>query len=215
MLGSEIGMDSLKVKICGITEKDDALKAVELGADALGFIFASSPRQISMKKARRIINAIPPFTKTVGVFVNQEAAAIREHIYYCGLDLVQLHGDEPPEFCRALMPCAIKAFRIRDASSLPMCADYQANVRALLLDAYARDKAGGTGKTFDWQLAVKIKEAGIPVILSGGLGPANIEEAIRLVRPYAVDVNSGVEKRPGKKNHALMRQLMDKIRRVG
>ncbi len=205
----------MKVKICGITEKEDALGAVELGADALGFIFACSPRQISMKKARRIINAIPPSTKTVGVFVNQEAAAIREHIDYCGLDLVQLHGDEPPEFCRALMPYAIKAFRIKDASSLPMCAVYQANVRAMLLDSYAKDKAGGTGKTFDWQLAVKIKEAGIPVILSGGLGPSNIEEAIRVVRPYAVDVNSGVEEHPGKKSLALMKELMQKVRGIG
>ena len=205
----------MKVKICGITEIEDALWAVKSGVDALGFIFASSPRRISMKQARRIINAIPPFIKTVGVFVNEDAAAIREHINYCGLDLVQLHGDEPPEFCRALMPRAIKAFRIRDASSLQTCAGYQANVRALLLDAYAKDKVGGTGQTFDWQLAVQIKQTGIPVILSGGLGPSNIEEAIRVVRPYAVDVNSGVEKRPGKKNHELMRQLMDKIRRVG
>ena len=207
-------MNSLKVKICGITEIEDALGAVKCGADALGFIFASSPRRISMKQARRIIDAIPPFIKTVGVFVNQEAAAIRAHINYCGLDLVQLHGDEPPQFCRALMPRAVKAFRIRDASSLPMCAGYQASVRALLLDAYAKDKAGGTGQTFDWQLAVQIKQTGIPVILSGGLGPSNIEAAIRVVKPYAVDVNSGVEKHPGKKGYDLMQRLMDKIRKA-
>lgn len=205
----------MKVKICGITEMEDALAAAKLGVDALGFIFAPSPRQIGMKTARRIINVIPPFIKTVGVFVNEEAAVIREHIAYCGLDLVQLHGDEPPEFCRALMPHPIKALRIKDASSLAMCAGYQTNVRALLLDTYARDKAGGTGKTFDWQLAVNIKEAAIPVILSGGLGPSNIQEAIRLVKPYAVDVNSGVEESPGKKSYDLMQQLMDKIKRVG
>ena len=214
MLGFEIGVDSLKVKICGITEKVDALSAVNLGADALGFIFTPSPRQIPMEKARRIIKTIPPFVKTVGVFVNEEAAAIREHINYCALDLVQLHGDESPEFCRELMPYTIKAFRIKDDSSLPDCANYQARVRALLLDTYAKDKVGGTGKTFDWQLAVKIKETGLPVILSGGLGPSNIEEAIRVVRPYAVDVNSGVEERPGKKSYGLMRQLMDKIRKA-
>jgi phosphoribosylanthranilate isomerase len=207
-------MNSLKVKICGITECDDALRAVELGVDALGFIFAPSPRQIPMKKARLIIKAIPPFVKTVGVFVNEEAAAIREHINCCGLDLVQLHGDESPEFCRALMPYTIKAFRIKDESSLKMCAGYQANVRALLLDTYAKDKAGGTGKTFDWQLAVKIKKTGIPVILSGGLGSSNIEEAIRVVRPYAVDVNSGVEDRPGKKSYVLMKELMEKVGRT-
>jgi phosphoribosylanthranilate isomerase len=203
----------LKVKICGITEKEDALTAVKLGADALGFIFAPSPRQIPMEKARRIINAIPPFVKTVGVFVNEEANTIREHINYCGLDLVQLHGDEPPEFCRELMPYSVKAFRIKDDSSLPMCAGYQANVRALLLDTYAKDKVGGTGKTFDWQLALKIKEAGIPVILSGGLGPSNIVAAVTTVRPYAVDVSSGVEERPGKKSYVLMKELIGKVRR--
>ncbi len=205
----------LKVKICGITETEDAIRAVNLGADALGFIFAPSPRQITMKKARRIINAIPPFVKTVGVFVNEETAAIREHINYCGLDLVQLHGDESPGFCRELMPYTIKVFRIKDDSGLQMCEDYQANVRALLLDTYAKDKVGGTGKTFDWQLAVNIKETGIPVILSGGLDPSNIEEAIRVVRPYAVDVNSGVEEHPGKKSYVLMKALIDKVKKIG
>ena len=207
-------MISVKVKICGITEKADALKAAELGADALGFIFARSPRQISMETARGIIEAIPPFVETVGVFVNAQISTIREHIYGCGLDLVQLQGDESPQFCRELMPRTIKAVRIRDDSSLSQISDYQFNVRALLLDTYVRGKAGGTGQTFDWHLAVKIKETGIPVILSGGLDPANIEEAMRLVRPFAVDVNSGVEERPGKKSHALMNELMAKIRGI-
>ena len=201
----------MKVKICGITEGEDALKAVKLGAGALGFIFAPSPRQILPQKARRIIKAIPPFVKTVGVFVNEEAAKIRELINYCGLDLIQLHGDESPDFCRELMPYTIKAIRIKDDSSLQICADYQAKVRALLLDTYAKDKAGGTGKTFDWQLAIKIMEAGIPVILSGGLGPSNIVAAINTVGPYAVDVNSGVEERPGKKSYRLMKELMEKV----
>ena len=204
----------MEVKICGITECEDALMAVKLGAGALGFIFAPSPRRILPEKVRCIISAIPPFVKTVGVFVNEEAAAIRELINYCGLDLVQLHGDEPPDFCRALMPYTIKAVRIRGDSGPPMCSAYQTNVRALLLDTYVKDKAGGTGKTFDWQLAIKIKEAGIPVILSGGLGPANIEEAIRVVRPYAVDVNSGVEDRPGKKSYRMMKELMEKVQIV-
>jgi phosphoribosylanthranilate isomerase len=203
----------MKVKICGITESEDALNAVNLGAGALGFIFAPSPRQILPEKARSIIQAIPPFVKTVGVFVNEEAATIREHINHCGLDLVQLHGDEPSGFCRELMPYVIKAVRIKDESSLPKCTAYQANVRALLLDTYAKDRVGGTGKTFDWQLAIKIKKAGIPIILSGGLGPANIVAAISTVRPYAVDVNSGVEERPGKKSFTLMRELMEKVKK--
>ena len=202
------------VKICGITEPEDAQKAVELGASALGFIFAPSPRQILPQTARSIISALPPFIKSVGVFVNEEAETIREHINYCGLDLVQLHGDEPPDFCRNLMPYTIKALRIKDDSRLQLCAAYQPNVRALLLDTYVEDKAGGTGKTFDWQLALTIKQSGIPVILSGGLGPANIEEAIRVVGPYAVDVNSGVEERPGKKSHTLMRELMDNVKKT-
>jgi phosphoribosylanthranilate isomerase len=165
------------------------------------------------EKARSIIQALPPFVKSVGVFVNEEAAAIREHVRYCGLDLIQLHGEESPEFCRKLMPRTIKAFRIREDSKPAMCTAYQGHVRALLLDTYVRDKAGGTGKAFDWQLAIGIKKAGIPVILSGGLGPSNIENAIRIVRPYAVDVNSGVEEHPGKKSPALMRELMEKVRR--
>jgi phosphoribosylanthranilate isomerase len=211
MCGLLIGAVSMQVKICGITETEDALGAVKLGADALGFIFAPSPRQITMDKARRIIKAISPFVKTVGVFVNEKADKIREHINYCGLDLVQLHGDESPDFCRELMPYTIKAFRIKNNSNLQMCEGYQANVRALLLDTYAKDKVGGTGKSFDWQLAVKIRETGIPIILSGGLGPSNIEEAIRVVRPYAVDVNSGVEEHPGKKSYVLMEKLMEKV----
>ena len=201
----------MKVKICGITEKKDALRAVKLGADALGFIFAPSPRQIPMGKARCIIQAIPSFVKTVGVFVNEETNTIREHINFCGLDLVQLHGDESSEFCRELMPYSVKAFRMKDDSNLQKCAEYQADVRALLLDTYAADKVGGTGKTFDWQLAVKIRETGIPVILSGGLSPSNIEEAIRLVRPYAVVVNSGVEERPGKKSYVMIKELMGEV----
>jgi len=202
------------VKICGITEHDDAQKAVELGVSALGFIFAPSPRRILPQAARSIISALPPFITSVGVFVNEEAETIREHINYCGLDLVQLHGDEPPNFCRDLMPYTIKALRIKDDSRLQLCAAYRTNVRALLLDTYVEDKAGGTGKTFDWRLALTIKQSNIPVILSGGLGPANIEEAIRVVEPYSVDVNSGVEERPGKKSHTLMRELMEKVMRT-
>lgn len=199
------------VKICGITEQEDALKAVELGAAALGFIFAPSPRRIQPQAARSIIRTLPPFVKSVGVFVDEEVETIREHINYCGLDMVQLHGSEPPDFCRELMPYTIKALRMKDDPRLQLCAAYQTTVRALLLDTYAADKAGGTGKTFDWRLALAVKQTGIPLILSGGLGPANIEEALRLVRPYAVDVNSGVEDRPGKKSHALMQELMEKV----
>ena len=207
-------MNNVAVKICGITDYEDASMAVELGAGALGFIFADSPRQITPQKARDIIRAMPPFVKTVGVFVDEEPAAIKEMIHYCGLDLVQLHGDESPDLCCDLMPYTIKALRIKDESSLRKSRIYLGKVRALLLDTYSKDKAGGSGKTFDWQLAIKIKKLGIPIILAGGLGPSNIDGAISTVRPYAVDVNSGVEERPGKKSRALMKDLMEKMRRI-
>ena len=207
-------MANVAVKICGITDYEDASIAVELGAGALGFIFAPSPRQITPQKARDIIRVMPPFVKTVGVFVDEGPAAIREMIHYCGLDLVQLHGDESPDLCCDLMPYTIKALRIKDESSLRTSRIYHGKVRALLLDTYSKDKAGGSGKTFDWQLAIKIKKLGIPIILAGGLGPSNINDAVSTVRPYAVDVNSGVEERPGKKSHTLMKDLMEKVRRI-
>jgi phosphoribosylanthranilate isomerase len=207
-------MNHVAVKICGITDYEDASIAVELGAGALGFIFADSPRQITPQKARDIIRVMPPFVKTVGVFVDEGSAAIKEMIHYCGLDLVQLHGDESPDLCCELMPYTIKALRIKDESSLRTSWIYHGRVRALLLDAYSKDKAGGTGKTCDWQLAIKIKKLGTPIILAGGLGPSNIDDAVSTVRPYAVDVNSGVEDRPGKKSHTLMKDLMEKVRRI-
>ncbi len=207
-------MNNVAVKICGITNSRDASMAIELGVGALGFIFASSPRQITPQKARDIIRTIPPFVKTVGVFVDEGPAAIKEVIHYCGLDLVQLHGHESPDLCCELMPHTIKALRIKDEASLSKSRTYRGKVRALLLDSYSKDMDGGTGKTFDWQLAIKIKKLGIPIILAGGLGPSNIDDAIRTVRPYAVDVNSGVESRPGKKSHMRMKDLMKTVRRI-
>ena len=199
------------VKICGITNFEDAAIAVRLGIDALGFIFANSPRQITPQKAREIIESIPPFIKTVGVFVNESQTAIREIKKNCGLDFVQLHGDESPDFCQVLMPAAIKAFRIKGSLNKETLQDYHGKIRALLLDTYVEGLAGGTGRTFDWKVAQELKNCGIPIILSGGLGPENILDAIRSVKPYAVDVNSGIEGSPGKKNQALMRALMEKI----
>jgi phosphoribosylanthranilate isomerase len=201
-------MDNVNIKICGITNLADAALAVELGASALGFIFAPSPRQMTPQKVRKIVGAIPPFVKTVGVFVNEEISAIREVMQHCGLDLVQLHGDESPDLCAELMPYAIKALRVKDESCLRTSRAYHGKVRALLLDTYAREKAGGTGKTFDWNLAIKIKKIGIPIILAGGLEPANINLAIQTVNPYAVDINSGIEEYPGKKNPILMKAVM-------
>ena len=207
-------MQSVKVKICGITASEEAAIAVELGVDALGFIFSESPRRITPQKALAIIRDLPPFVKSVGVFVNETPDVIRDITHHCGLDLVQLHGDESPDLCLSLMPYTIKALRLKSESSPRAGLAYYEKVRALLLDTYAENKAGGTGKTFDWNLAVKIKKLQIPIILSGGLGPSNIREAIQTVKPYAVDVNSGVEERPGKKSPELMKELMNYINEI-
>jgi phosphoribosylanthranilate isomerase len=204
-------MNIVKVKICGITNLDDASLAVRLGADALGFIFASSPRQIDPETASDIIRHIPPFVKAVGVFVDEDPGNIDEIIASCGIDLVQLHGNELPELCDRFMPRTIKAMRIADESVIISAAAYKGKVKALLLDSYSEKMAGGTGKGFDWNIAISIRDMGIPIILAGGLGPSNIEEAILRVQPYAVDVNSGVEERPGKKSPRLMEELFEKI----
>ncbi len=204
----------IRVKVCGITNYQDASMAIELGVDALGFIFAPSPRGIIPEEARDIIRAIPPFVQAVGVFVDEDPVTIRRIIRLCGLDLVQLHGDESPDFCHELMPNAIKAFRLKDESSLSVIGPYRGRVRAILLDTYVEGKKGGTGKAFDWSLAIKAKGFQIPTILSGGLNPDNIAEAISLVKPFGVDVNSGIEAAPGKKSPALMTELIEIVRKM-
>ena len=200
----------VRVKICGITRMVDADKAVESGADALGFVFAKSPRQITPQKARKITRRISPFVKTVGVFVNENPKIIREIMDFCGLDLVQLHGNESVSTCSELAPRVIKAFRVQGEESLFEIMDFKNHVRAILLDAFEKGLNGGTGKSFDWALALKAKQTGIPMVLSGGLKPSNIENALERVEPFGVDISSGVEKRPGIKDHGLMRIFIQK-----
>jgi len=202
----------VRVKICGIRAFEDALFAVTHGADALGFVFASGPRRIHPREVRNIIRRIPPYIQTVGVFVNQKPSHVETVRRYCGLDFVQLHGEEPPEECRELMPRVIKAVRVSDESSVRNAERYKGCVRALLFDACSEDARGGTGRTFDWDLAVRGKALGLPLILSGGLKPSNILQAIRVVRPYAVDVSSGVEKSPGEKSSPLVRRFLHQVR---
>jgi phosphoribosylanthranilate isomerase len=204
----------VKVKICGITNPEDATLAVALGVDALGFIFAASPRQVSPENAQRIIDSLPPFVQKVGVFVDGDLRSIQDIKDFCGLDVIQLHGDESPDFCQEFMPETIKAFRLKNDSSLQPIRRYQGKVSALLLDTYQEGLKGGTGKPFEWGLAVKARGFGIPVILSGGLGPSNIARAVLTVRPYAIDVNSSIERRPGIKDPVLMRQLMEKVKNM-
>lgn len=198
---------STRVKICGITRLADAQVAVEAGADALGFNFyENSPRFIPTATAAEISRALPPFTLRVGVFVNPSGELVRRAMGECGLNLLQFHGDEPPEFCTQFGLMNMKAFRLRDAGSLKALPEYQTD--AWLLDAYAADLRGGTGEKFNWNLAVEAQKLGKPIFLAGGLTPENVAAAIRQVKPFGVDVASGVESSPGTKNHAKVRKFI-------
>lgn len=201
-----------RVKVCGITELEYALAAVDAGVDALGFIFVvESPRNIEPEKAREIIRRLPPFIDTVCVFVNEDVQNVVEIVQFCGGDYAQLHGSENPEYCRQL-PCkVIKSLQVHDDMTDDILAPYDGVAQGFLLDTYDKDMAGGTGETFDWQIVEKISPPG-PVILAGGLGPENIVEAITAVRPYAVDVNSGVESAPGIKSAEKIKKMMDSVR---
>jgi phosphoribosylanthranilate isomerase len=202
----------VKVKICGITNCEDADLAVQLGVDALGFVFAPSPRRVTPEKAREIITALPPLVTTIGVFVDEDEKEVRRIAEYCGLHLFQFHGNESPFFCGRFRPRAIKSFRLKDQSSLSAIPSYQGEIRALHLDAFVEGIPGGTGRTFPWDLALEGRAFNLPIILSGGLRPSNIRQAIRDVNPYAVDVSSGIEVRPGEKDPGLMRQLVEMIK---
>jgi phosphoribosylanthranilate isomerase len=189
---------TVRVKICGITRHEDARHAIACGADALGLVFYDqSPRCVTLAQAREIVAGLPPFVSLVGLFVNAEADFIRQTVESCGLDVVQLHGDEPPEACHHGRLKVIKALRVQNRQSLENLAAYQ--VSAILLDAWSPDRYGGSGECFDWQLAAEVAHAR-SLILAGGLTPENVGEAVQTVRPYAVDVSSGVESSPGIKD---------------
>ncbi|MCM8779102.1 MAG: phosphoribosylanthranilate isomerase [Candidatus Omnitrophica bacterium] len=204
----------VRIKICGITNAEDAQIAVNLGAHALGFVFAKSPRKISPEKAQEIIIKLPPFIFSVGVFVNEEAEKIKQIIELCKLNALQLHGEESPKFCQEFRTRVkvIKAFRIKDERDLQVLLRY--DVDAYLLDAFSPTVYGGTGKTFDWDLAIKAKKIlrNRPLILSGGLNPQNVKGAIEKVKPYAVDVSSGLEKSPGKKDKVLLEKFIQSVK---
>ena len=197
-----------RVKVCGITSREDALAACDAGADALGFNFAEAAkrrnRYVDPDAARAIISELPPFVTTVAVCVNAPLETVRQYLDF--VDFVQLHGDESPEFCAALGGRVIKAFRVGPEFDPSQMAAY--NAAAYLLDAYVPGEPGGTGQTFDWNTAVRAKALGRHIVLAGGLTPENVAEAVGAVRPYAVDVAGGVESAPGKKDYELIRRFI-------
>ena len=202
-----------RIKICGITNLADALASVEAGADVLGLNFCEeSPRHVLMKTAAEISRQLPPFTMRAGVFVNPSKELVLRAIGDCGLSLLQFHGDEPPELCVQFGLMSMKAFRIRDAKSLNQLPKFQTD--AWLLDAFSPEARGGTGEKFNWDLAIEAQKLGKPIFLAGSLTPENVADAVRKVRPFGVDVASGVERSPGKKHHAKIRAFIAAVRAV-
>ena len=199
-----------RIKVCGITNPEDALCAVRLGATALGFVFyEKSPRFVKPEEAGEIIRQVPPFVTKVGVFVNAEVDYLREAKDVAGFDLYQFHGDETPEFCATFGEDYIRAIRVKDAGSLDAVELYDTD--AFLFDAYSPDAYGGTGENFAWDVLSRRKLEGKFVILSGGLNPDNVRDAIRAVDPYAVDVSSGVESSPGIKDQTKLERFMEAV----
>lgn len=202
-----------KIKICGITNLADAEAAIEFGADALGFVFyPKSPRCLDTVKAGEIIASLPPFITTVGVFVNQDKPFIDRIVKECGLDVVQLHGNETPDLCSSIEKKVIKGVRIKSGADLTHLAGYR--VDAFLLDSCRSEDYTLPTSTFDWEMAVKAKGLG-RIILAGGLKAENIAGAVKRVHPYAVDVCSGIEKEPGKKDMDKMKKFIQKVRNIG
>jgi len=198
----------LRVKICGITSAEDAVMAADAGADAIGLVFARSPRRVDPEQAASILAALPPYVEPVALFVNELASRIRSLCRMIGVRTVQLHGDEPPALAAALGEfCVVKAVHVASEADLEAMADYPAS--AFLLDTKVAGLRGGTGKTFDWQLAARAEGR---IILAGGLHPDNVAEAVRTAHPYGVDVSSGVESAPGRKDPEKVRAFVRNAR---
>lgn len=200
-------MPAVRSKICGITRIEDALAAIDAGADAIGFVFyAKSPRAVSVEQARAIIAALPPFITTVGLFVNVSRCELTEMLEVVPLDLLQFHGDEAPEDCDGYHRPYIKALRVQAGDDIAASCRAYSRASGILLDTYVAGVPGGTGEAFDWSLIPH--ELSKPIILAGGLTPDNVAQAIAQVRPYAVDVSGGVEVSKGIKDHDKIRAFM-------
>jgi len=212
-------MKRFRVKFCGITSAEDAERAISVAPDALGFVFfKDSPRYVTPETAEAIIKNIPPFISAVGIFVNEDLMFVEECVYRCGLNAVQLHGDENPNYCLDFKKVGfkgiklIKAIRVKDEESLRLIESCPAD--AILLDAYRSNVYGGTGKGFDRTLALLAKEYGRRIIVAGGLNSDNVCDIIQEINPYGVDVSSGIESSPGVKNLELMEQFMQEVRKA-
>ena len=206
-------MTRTRIKICGITREQDVSAVDEYGADALGFVFyEKSPRHVGVVQAVRLARTVPPFLTVVGLFVNPSADYVREVLANVPLDVLQFHGEEPPEFCNQFRKPYLKAIRVKPGVDLVECATRYAGAQGLLLDAYVEGMQGGTGESFDWALIPR--DLPLPVILSGGLHASNVAEAVRQVRPYAVDVSSGVEAAKGIKDAAKIAAFINEVKRT-
>ncbi|GIQ68038.1 phosphoribosylanthranilate isomerase [Xylanibacillus composti] len=200
----------IRVKICGLTDWTMTRAAVDAGADAVGFVFAEGRRQVSPEQVRTIVEQLPPYVTTVGVFVNEGLARLNEIAAYCRLDLLQLHGTESPDYCAQAARPVIKTIAVRGPQDVEAIDTYLSCTRGILLDAYVEGASGGTGRTFSWEYAVHAAKRA-PIILAGGLHPGNVEEAIRQIRPYAVDVSSGVET-AGVKDPQRIQAFIERVR---
>jgi len=199
------------IKICGITNKEDALKAASLGVDAVGFIFAPSPRRVDPSTVEQIVQHLPPLLLKGGVFVDRDFSEVEKIANDCQLSFLQFHGEESPSYCRRFSLPVIKAFRIKGPESIRNI-DLYLGV-SILLDTYHPAKAGGTGDPFPWEIALGLKEKR-NFILSGGLTPENVGEAVRSLRPFGVDVGSGVESMPGRKDLSKMVEFVKEVKRA-
>ena len=203
----------IRIKICGITREEDARSASYSGADALGLVFyEKSPRHVTLRRAMQLVAAIPPFVTVAGLFVNPSADEVRNALSQVPLDVLQFHGEEEPEFCVQFGRPYLKAIRVRQGVNLVQCAARYQGAQGLLLDAFIEGTHGGTGESFDWELIPH--DLPLPIILSGGLHAGNVAEAVRRVRPYALDVSSGVEAAKGIKDPAKVAAFINEVKNI-
>lgn len=205
----------MKLKICGLTNKKDVDDAISLGVDALGFIhYLKSPRYVDEEKIHELTYSIPPFVTTVGVFVNESTEKINSIVKNCNIDIVQLHGDETPEQCMQINSRVIKAIHINTIDDIKYIGKYNGIVSGILLDTKVKGVYGGTGKTFDWGVALAAKDFDIPIILSGGISIHNVNQAIELVNPDGIDLCSSVESSDGIKDYEKMKDIINIVKSV-